>query len=151
MKKFVFRFDTVLRVKEKKEEALKRELMHLTALRLEQEKIRKAVSRSSAENLRMKNEEKQKGTDIGRLIYYEQHLSVLRYRIVEAEKKIQELHKMADRKREEVVEASKEKKIFEKLRDRDYKIFNKNILAAEQKQLDETSISKYNRKEQHNF
>ncbi len=39
MKKFSFRFETVLKVKERKEEELKRQLMNIIGRKIEQEKI----------------------------------------------------------------------------------------------------------------
>jgi flagellar FliJ protein len=151
MKKFQFRLETVLRVKERKEEKLKHELMHLNAMKQEQEKKLAALKLKIIENNKMKNIEKMSMTDISGLLHHEQHFNLLRMQSEDTRLKILEIGKLIDKKREEVVAASKEKKTFEKLRERDFKIFEKTLLMNEQKQLDEVAISKFNRKEQHTW
>jgi flagellar FliJ protein len=151
MKKFEFKFATVLRVKEKREEALKRELMKLQALKIEQEQLKARIDEEKKFTFMEKGREKEQGTNIMQLRHFEQYLSVLRRQIDEANKRIKELENKVDDKRGEVIEASREKKTFERLKDRHLTVFNKMIISNEQKQLDEIAISKYNRKEQHNY
>jgi flagellar FliJ protein len=149
MKKFQFRLDTVLRVKERKEEKLKHELMHLNAMKQEAENKLSALKLKIIEKNKEKNIEKISMKDISGLLYHEEHYNMLRMQSEDTRLKIIEIGKLVDKKREEVVAASKEKKIFEKLKERDFKLFEKTLLMNEQKQLDEVAISKFNRKEQH--
>ncbi len=151
MKKFQFKFETVLRVKEKKEEALKRELMKLQALKMEQEQLLERISEEKNATAREKGRENEHGTSIQQLQYFEQYLTVLRRRIDDTNARIKEFELQANDKRLEVVEASREKKTFERLKDRHFTVFKKIVIDNEQKQLDEMAISKYNRKEQHNY
>ena len=151
MKKFSFKFETVLRVKEKKEEELKRELMRLQALKIEQEHLHERIDRERNQVHAEKGREKEAGIDIMRLVYYETYLNNLRKKIHATEMKIKEFGKMADDKRDEVIQASKEKKIFEKLKEKHFNEFKKTIISNEQKQLDEVAINKYNRNEQNIF
>ncbi len=151
MKKFSFKFETVLRVKEKKEEELKRELMRLQALRIEQEQLLEKIDNEKRRAYGEKAREKQGGIDIMSLVYYEAYLNNLRKKISATEKKIKELEKKADDKRVEVIEASKEKKIFEKLKEKHFSEFKKMVVSNEQKQLDEIAVNKYNRDEQRTY
>lgn len=151
MKKFSFKFETVLRVKEKKEEELKRALMRLQALRIEQEQLLEKIDNEKRRVYGAKAAEKQGGVDIMSLVNYEAYLNNLRRKISAAEKKIKELEKKADDKRVEVIEASKEKKIFEKLKEKHFSEFKKTIVSNEQKQLDEIAVNKYNRDEQRTY
>jgi flagellar FliJ protein len=151
MKKFRFKFETVLNVKEKKEEALKRELMKLQALKIEQEQLLARIDEEKKSMAHAKGAEKVHGTNIQQLRYFEQYISVLRRQMDLTNKKIEELEGKVTDKRHEVVEASKEKKTFERLKDKHYTGFKKMVIDNEQKQLDEMAISKYNRKEQHNY
>jgi len=151
MKKFQFKFETVLKVKERKEEQLKRELMYIQKLKIEQEQILEKIGAERKKMHEQKGREKQGGTDISTLIYYEAYLNSLRAQIARTEKRIKEFTEKADEKRVEVVEASREKKIFENLKDRHFSVFKKAVLSNEQKQLDEMAVNKYNRKEQHNY
>jgi len=151
MKKFQFKFATVLTVKEKKEEALKHELMKLQALKIEQEQLLAAIDGEKNAMFREKGSEKERGTNIQQLQYFEQYIAVLHHQMDLTNKKIEELEGKVTDKRTEVVEASREKKTFERLKEKHFTGFKKMVLDNEQKQLDEMAISKYNRKEQHNY
>jgi flagellar FliJ protein len=65
--------------------------------------------------------------------------------------KIGELERRVETKRAEVVEASREKKVYEKLKEKQFEVFRKMVIFNEQQVLDEVAVSKYNRKEQHNY
>ncbi|MBP7792959.1 MAG: flagellar export protein FliJ [Candidatus Goldbacteria bacterium] len=149
MKKFQFKFETVLKVKEKKEEKLKKELFKLNTLQIEQHQILEKIKEEKTKTSKEKSGETV--TDIQSLIYFEQYLNLLRKRIDDVNKKIQELQEQIDDKREEVITASKEKKTFERLKSHHLDDYNKIIIANEQKVLDEIAVSKYNRKEQHSY
>jgi len=151
LKKFKFRFDTVLRVKEKKEEQLKREFMQLIALKIQQENLLKEIEKEKKKIIKEKFDEKQTGTDIQTLIYYEEYCNFLRKEINLTEKKIKELQEKADIKREELIEASKQKKIFERLKQSDFQKFKALVLKNEQQILDEAAVNKYNRGEQKSY
>lgn len=149
MKKFQFQFETILRVKVKKEEKLKRELFKLQALQFEQHQILEKIKEEKRKISKDKSNEEL--TDIQSLIYQEQYLNFLRKQIDNVNKKIQRLQNQIDDKIEEVIQASKEKKIFERLKTNQLTEYNKSIITNEQKVLDEIAVSKYNRKEQHNY
>ena len=151
MKKFKYQFETVLNVKEKKEEQLKRELMHLQALKLKQEQILQQIKEERTKANSQKNRENEAGLNISTLIYYEQYVNSLRLEIENTNEKIKELMEQAENKRKEVVEASKVKKILEKLKSKDLNEFNRIIIAHEQKELDEAAVNKFNRKEQKSY
>lgn len=149
MKKFHFKFETVLKVKEKIEENLKKELFKLHSLQFEQHQILEKIKKEKTKISKDKSNETV--TDIQSLIYLEQYLNLLRKQIDSVNKKIQELEIQIKDKRDEVVQASKEKKTFERLKTHHLNEYNKLIISNEQKVLDEIAISKYNRKEQHNY
>lgn len=151
MKKFKFRFETVLKVKEKKEEQLKREFMQLIALKIRQENLLMEIEKERQEKAKEKFNEKQTGTDIQTLIFYEEYANLLRKQIEETEKRIKELQEKADIKREELIEASKQKKIFERLKQNDFNDFKNLVLKNEQQLLDEIAVNKFNRGEQKSF
>jgi flagellar FliJ protein len=151
MKKFKFRFETVLKVKEKKEEQLKREFMQLIALKIRQENLLMEIEKEKQEKAKEKFNEKQIGTDIQTLIFYEEYTNLLRKQIEETEKRIKELQEKADIKREELIEASKQKKIFERLKQSDFNEFKNLVLKNEQQLLDEIAVNKFNRGEQKSY
>ncbi len=151
MKKFRFKLETVLNVKEKREEQLKHELMRLQALKIQQEQLLKEIKEKRSYISGEKSHNKENGVDIQSLIYYEQYLGVLLHQIDLTKKNIKDFEKKADDKREEVVEASREKKVFEKLKERQFDEFKRMIIYNEQKVLDEAAVSKFNRKEQKSY
>jgi flagellar protein FliJ len=151
MKKFKFKLETVLNVKERKEELLRHELMKLQALKLQEEQLLEEVKQQRIKISQEKAVENKKGTDIQSLRYFEQYLSVLLKKIDDTKKSIKALEKKADKKREEVVEASREKKVFEKLKEKQFDEFKRLVVQNEQKALDEMAVSKFNRKEQKSY
>ena len=151
MKKFRFKLETVLNVKEKREEQLKHELLKLQALKVQEEQLLSEVKEKRAYISREKSNENKKGTDIQSLINFEQYLGVLLKKIDDTQKNIKVLEKKADIKREEVVEASREKKVFEKLKEKQFGEFQRVVNENEQKVLDEMAVSKFNRKEQKSY
>jgi flagellar FliJ protein len=151
MKKFKFKLETVLNVKERKEEKLKHELLKLHSLRQEQEILLNETKEKRTYITNEKSERSSGSTDIQSLLFYEQYLTRLLRQIDLTKEKIRELEGLADKKRLEVVEASREKKVFEKLKDKQFEVFNKMVLYNEQLVLDEMAVSKFNRKEQHNY
>jgi flagellar protein FliJ len=151
MKKFKFKLETVLNVKEMTEEQLKHELMKLNGLKQQEEQLLLEVNEKRAYIAREKSDKNKKGTDIQNLIYFEQYLGFLLKKIDDTKLSIKVLEIKVDKKRAEVVEASREKKVFEKLKEKAFDEFVKVVNINEQKALDEAAVSKYNRKEQHSF
>jgi flagellar FliJ protein len=151
MKKFQFKLETVLNVKERREEQLKHELMKLQALKIQEEQLLAEVKEKRAYISKQKSDENKKGTDIQSLIHFEQYLGVLLKKIDDTKKSIKVLGEKADIKREEVVEASREKKVFEKLKEKQYTEFQRVVIQNEQKMLDEMAVAKFNRKEQRSY
>jgi flagellar FliJ protein len=151
MKKFRFKLETVLNVKEKREEQLKHELLRLNGLKQEQEKILKETKDKRAYIVNEKCGESAGRTDVQTLLFYDQHIEVLLSKIDNTMEKIGELERRVETKRAEVVEASREKKVYEKLKEKQFEVFRKMVIFNEQQVLDEVAVSKYNRKEQHNY
>lgn len=151
MKKFIFKLETVLNVKERREEQLKHELMKLQALKIQEEQLLGEVKEKRAYISRQKSDENKQGTDIQNLIYFEQYLGVLLKKIDDTKKSIKVLEEKADIKRVEVVEASREKKVFEKLKEKQFGEFQRIVIQNEQKVLDEMAVTRFNRKEQKSY
>jgi|ERR1035437_2124934 flagellar FliJ protein len=151
MKKFIFKLETVLNVKERREEQLKHELMKLQALKIREEQLLGEVKEKRTYISRQKSDENKKGTDIQNLIHFEQYLGVLLKKIDDTQKSIKVLEEKADIKRVEVVEASREKKVFEKLKEKQFGEFQRIVIQNEQKVLDEMAVTRFNRKEQKSY
>jgi len=61
------------------------------------------------------------------------------------EKTVKAAEQEVERRRRELVEAMKQKKIFERLRERDRETYENELRKEEQKMLDEFSVQRFNR------
>jgi len=141
MAKFVFKLQPVLNIKLQKEESLKNELGKAIQ-KLEFEKNRFIEIEEAMNNMAEKFNEKAKKIRIRKLIEYKEYLVVL-----DAKKKIQKenVNKAAiyvDKVREELLNAVKERKILERLKEKKFDEFLLEEKKLEQKINDE--IVSYN-------
>lgn len=83
-----------------------------------------------------KRNEIQKKTDIRSLRLYNEHLESISRNIKKQEELIHEIHIELDRAKEELMEAVKEKKTLEKLKEKDYGEFINEIQKKEEKLID---------------
>src|SRR5271157_191310 len=96
MKKFQFKFETVLRVKDKKEEELKKELLKLIALKTEQEMMLNKITEERQRAGKEKVEKNSEVSNISTFIYYENYINALREQIKSTEKMIKDFENRAD-------------------------------------------------------
>ena len=68
---------------------------------------------------------------------------VLEMKIQEQEKHVEEASKNLEKGRINLVNAQKDRKIMEKLKEKDYESYQENIKSIEQKDLDEMAVLKY--------
>jgi len=89
--------------------------------------------------------EQQSTIDISFSIQYHVYLMELMSRIDEQQKVIQTLEKEEEERRQVLLAASKDKKILEKLKEREYSEFMEAFLKFEQNIIDEVAINSYRR------
>lgn len=143
MPKFNFRLQKVLDVKKYKEEEKKQELAKLL---LEYKKEEEFLFYLRDNQTKYQNElkEKQQGDmDIFELIFYYTYLYKLSYDIKNQQDILQKLEIKISDKREEVISASRERKVFEKLKDKKFSQWKQEQDLQEQKFLDEIGIIKH--------
>ncbi len=124
MKKFSFRLQKLLDMREAKETEVKHELMKVLSLqnreRVLQEELHKKISSLEA----MYRDKISKGVFVpDEAMAIMRFSDVSRKAIDEAEKRIQRLEPEVQRIREKLVQASREKKVVEKLKERKYEEF----------------------------
>ena len=147
MKKFKFRLQKLLDVREARETEIKHELMKVLSLQ-NQERIFQDRLKLQMEQYRKRYGEKIKmGT-----LSVDEMMSLMRYNdvsekaIVESGKKIERLEPEVRRIREKLVVASREKKIVEKLRARKLEEFNYEFNREQFKENDDMNQKIYQRK-----
>ncbi len=121
MKKFKFRLQKLLDIREAKELEIRNELMKILAIQNRERMIQEEMQN------KIKSYELQQKNDMARGIFSpEKIMSLMRYRDVslraigESEKKALSMEPQIQGVREKLVEASREKKIVEKLKERKF-------------------------------
>lgn len=140
---FAFRLQKVLHYKQQVEDQKKQELFHLLKIFHEEEKILHRLNELLLQKL-SEFETKQEGDlDILELLFYAEYIARVNREIEAQQKKLVELSRRIEQKREEVIAASKERRVLEQLRDKKYKEYLKSEGRREQKFLDEIGNNAY--------
>lgn len=143
MAAFKFRLQKVLDYKQQVEDTKKQELFRLMKIFYEEEKILHGFHELLLKKL-SEFEEKQQGVlDVLELLFYSGFIARLNDDIDRQREKLKQLAKQIEQKREEVISASKERRIMEKLREKKYGEFMKEESRREQKFLDEIGNNAY--------
>lgn len=80
---------------------------------------------------------------VGEVNLFQNFLSTLDTEIVSQKKKVSDMVKDYNRKREELISAAMDKKIMETMRDREWEDYRRMIWSLEQKNLDEVAANSY--------
>lgn len=122
MKKFEFRLNKVLNYKKNIEEMKKQELAKAMRLLLEAQIKASQLKRDKSHQI-----ERMTGlleNDIYGRLLYDQYILSLNFHIKKAEELIKERSYLTEQKRNELIEASKSRRIFEKLKEKRLEDFN---------------------------
>ncbi|HOQ06578.1 MAG TPA: flagellar export protein FliJ [Clostridiales bacterium] len=143
MAKFIFKMQSVLNIRKQKEDSIKNELADAMR-KLEAEKRKLAELEDRLENTVREFNEKTKKSTVHELIEFNEYLSVLNSRIRSQKENVNIAAQYVDKVREELVKAMKDRKILEKLKDRQYEQFLMEQKKLEQKTNDEIVSYNYN-------
>lgn len=137
MGKFIFRFDTILNTKEKIEEDRKNKLgISMQKLALEQQHLETLFQKKN-ELLNSWKEKSQKTVKISQLRNLSQNLDLMKNIIDKQLNVVKQSELEAENRRKDLLEASKQKKVFEKLKEKDYEEHKYNQLKKEDALTDE--------------
>jgi len=147
MKSFEFKLQPVLDYREKKEDFLKKELAEVK----KKYECEKKLLDDLVESLRISQEEfkekQMKGLDINEFFVYSCYLTKIQEDIYIQILRVRAILVQVEAVREKLIGASKDKKVMEKLYDKQYEEFCQMLLRSEQKLLDELATSRHKRKE----
>lgn len=146
MAKFKFRMQNFLSLRERIEEQKKLDYGRAVAKR-EHEKQVKAALILRRESYITTFREQIKGEVINPIEVqsYNDYIDWLKHKIIEQEKVVILAEKFAESKRLELVEAMKERKMLEKLKEKDAEVFRIEEKLTEQKLVDEIVSYRYNK------
>lgn len=146
MGKFKFRLEKVLDLRKRKEEERERELAELKKLLMREEKFLQQLQRESVairQKIGALQSDEEHRLDIEELLRHSDYLEHLREKILLQIEMIRKVIDDVENKRQELVEASKEKKVIEKLKSQQFKKFQDEVEEWERKASDELSTINY--------
>jgi len=146
MPQFKFRLDNVLEFRKQVEDQYKRELASLKLLLLKEEKFLRDLEQKKAAMQETLKAQQCDTLNMDEILNYYNYLSVCRQKIVDQIAVINQCIELIETKRNELVNASKEKKIIEKLKDNQYQEFKQLLDRIETKMIDEIATSGYTHK-----
>lgn len=137
MKKFNFPLDTVLNYKDQALDNLKSEHAQIIAKVAQQEqKIERLTEQRRTACIRFR-EETQNGIAINTMREYECYITYMQQKILTEQGVLLKLKRKEEQKRAEVVEARKEKVSIEKLKEKKFVQYNKEVLRSEELFIEE--------------
>jgi flagellar FliJ protein len=87
----------------------------------------------------------EKEINVNEALLYRDYLRGMRIRIKEQRERVVKLKMDFDKKQEELLEATKKRKVLEKVKEKDWKRFMKSLQAGERLVIDEVGIRKHQR------
>ena len=142
MAKFKFRLASLLSIKEKMEQLKKNEYAEALAivnkLLLKKTELLEEIER----NLNIWQNQLQNGAKPNEIIQYNHYVELVKVNVKKTEEEIINAQEMAEKKRLLLVEAMKERKMLENLKEKDYNEFRIEETKEEQKFLDEIASYK---------
>ncbi|MFQ5737285.1 MAG: flagellar export protein FliJ [Thermodesulfobacteriota bacterium] len=143
MKKFVFKLEPLYDYRQRMEDICKKELGAATA-KFEEEELK---LRRLTEQYRASSEEidalKERGAPMEEISLYYSYLLGVKGYIAGQEKVLAEFRKELDRKRGELMEASKSRKVVEIMKDRSISSHTERENRQEQKTADDMAVSRF--------
>ena len=143
MAKFIFKMESILSVKEKLEEQAKAEYsIEIMKLRQEEEKLDELEKRKNAYQTRL-YEAVMDTLNISEIKILEDSVENIKYNIKLQLIVIANQQKNVDRAREKLDNVMKERKTYEKLKEKAFEEFKEQINAEEQKEINELVSFKF--------
>ena len=146
MKQFKYRLEVLLRVREHAEQ--EKQKKHAKAMQMVQ-KQRQSLQAIDADRLQTTSDQRTRMTgslSVAQLLVYSRYLQKIKGEHVMGRELLKGFDRDAETKRQELVEASKQRKIYEQLKERRRERHYKEIEATITKENDEIAINSYRQK-----
>ncbi|OGO80406.1 MAG: flagellar export protein FliJ, partial [Clostridiales bacterium GWC2_40_7] len=132
MAKFIFKLQTLLKVKIQMEDNLKNDLGKAIQ-KFEEEKAKLRRLEFEKSRYIMEFNEKSRKTTVNNLIKFNNYISFLAVKILNQKENINLASRNVDKIREELIKIVKEREILDKLKEKKYGVFQKELLKDEQR------------------
>lgn len=146
MKRFQFRFESVLGMKKLAEEIIQSQLASIQIQVRETERLKEECLENIADTQQMLLTELKNKIPMYQLNTYVNYLGALRQAVSNHGNHIKDLEEEIIVTRERLIQATQDKKIFENLKNREHQKYLSWISREDQKFLDEITVTHHNRK-----
>lgn len=148
MKKFKYRLQALLKVKEHIERERQKE--HASTLQKvhQQSNELDRLDRSRDSNLSQQRDQMKENLSVAEMLVYSRYLARLKRERLAGTELLKALEEEREKKRTDLVEAAKERRVIEKLKERQLAKHNAEIEQALTKEGDEIAVTSYRRKTQ---
>ena len=142
MKKFAFSLETVKEYKEQMLENVKVEYGVIMAAVKQKEDDIAALEREKHDlNIEL-NRKNARGITPLEIAGYQRYLNVLHYNIKQEKRKLEELNRQAEKKKDEVIEKRKETASFDKLKEKRLAEYNQQAMKSQEQFIEEFVVNK---------
>lgn len=145
-RQFRFKLQSILEYKQKREEEEQRELAKKQEILAQEEKRLQSLKNFQRKRQHELAEKSEKGTlNVEELKMYHEQQKKLAKDISAQNIKLQQAQADVELQRQKLISATQEKKTYEKIKEKHYQAYLEEVNLEEQKMLDETATTKYNR------
>jgi flagellar FliJ protein len=140
---FQFRLESVLRHRQKREEALQKELSQLQAHATREEACLLQIETDLQQQYEERRMAQRAQMNVELLNFLENHCERLRRERKKQQQRVQQAHQAVEGKRRELVQASQEREVLARLRERQRAEFMEEWARREQNFLDELATQRH--------
>ena len=137
MKRFIFKFEKLLIIKEQKEEEAKLRYSKVLKEKLDLEQNNISMNNMISNIIQTTVIDENNKINVNSMHFLEEHIDSLKMKIHFNNKKKELLMEKLEKLRQEYIEATKEKKIIEKIKENDYTNYKIDYKKEEIKKIDE--------------
>lgn len=136
--------------RQQEEDMIQQELAKIqSVLKEEKEKLNKLVTNKSKIQTKLKKKESS-SINLQQAVMYRDHLEVLAAKIEEQQEVVAQIKKEFEKCRSRLLDKSKECKMLNKLKEKQFTIYKKEFLKEEQKNIDELATNNFIRQSDNN-
>lgn len=146
MKKFQYRLQSILRIKEHIEKERQKEFAAATQQVQNQVQSLKQVDQLQSSTCNRQRQSSNRSISLAEMLVYTRYLVKLKRDRITGNEMLKALNQTAEEKRASLVVAAKERKIYQKLRERRKEDFDKESEAVARKESDEIAANAFRQK-----
>lgn len=143
MPKFDFRLNSVLRLKTQLEDNAKNNLAAATRVLTQREHYLNELKDANEASFNKLNSETNRGISVNQVRNYNNYFAMMKSKIANQKENVNNAKKDVDIKRESLVKAVQERKILDKLKEKKYQEYTKELGKEDQVLIDELNSFKF--------